>query len=291
MGSSSARSGRGRAAGSARGRSRGSVSRGEGGAPSPGAGSRATGSGRPAGHAFRLPLRRVPPGTRQILPGILEFEDRSPLTFGGKGFLIVGPKYNVMVDTPACTPRVIQAVRACGGLRYIFLSHRDEIGELATLRRSLGGALILDRSEAPLVRGGVDLPFDADFEVEPGLWVLQTPGHSPGSACLLLHRGGLKVLFTGDHVLRRRAGVPAPLKFPWTWNWEAQVRSARRLLEFEFDYLVPSHDDRLPNGWFDRARERLAKALDDPAVTHGVGAQAPAHPEPPPPARRKPRRA
>jgi glyoxylase-like metal-dependent hydrolase (beta-lactamase superfamily II) len=203
---------------------------------------------------------------------VLEFEDRSPLTFGGKGFLVVGPKYNVLVDTPACTPRVIQAVRACGGLRYIFLSHRDEIGELASLRRALGGAVIAHRSEAGLVRGGADLVFDRDFEVEPGLWVVHTPGHSPGSACLLLHRGKLRVLFTGDHVLRRRAGVPAPLKFPWTWDWDAQVASARRLLALDFDYLVPSHDDRLPHGWFDDAHARLAKALLDPAVTRGAAA-------------------
>jgi len=218
----------------------------------------------------RLPLARIPAGTRQILPGVLEFEDRSPLTFGGKGFLVVGPKYNILVDTPACTPRVIQAVRACGGLRYIFLSHRDEIGELQLLRRALGGAVIAHRSEAQLVRGGADLVFDQDFEVEPGMWVVHTPGHSPGSACLLVHRGELKVLFTGDHVLRRRAGVPAPLKFPWTWDWDAQVASARRLLDLDFDYLVPSHDDRLPHGWFDDARVRLTKALLDPVVTRGA---------------------
>jgi glyoxylase-like metal-dependent hydrolase (beta-lactamase superfamily II) len=245
---------------------------------------------------LRLPLTKVPAGTRQILAGVLEFEDRSPLTFGGKGFLVVGPKYNVLVDTPACTPRVIQAVRACGGLRYIFLSHRDEIGELQALRRALGGAVIAHRSEAHLVRGGADLVFDKDFEVEPGMWVVHTPGHSPGSACLLMHRGRLKMLFTGDHVLRRRAGVPAPLKFPWTWDWEAQVASARRLLDLEFDYLIPSHDDRLPHGWFDDARARLGKALRDPAVTRGAAARGSAGPDrlleerPPAPERKSRRR-
>jgi glyoxylase-like metal-dependent hydrolase (beta-lactamase superfamily II) len=209
-------------------------------------------------------------GTREILPGILEFEDRSPLTYGGKAFLIVGPKYNVMVDTPSCTRRVIEAVRASGGLRYIFLSHRDEIGEIEGLRRELGGAVIAHRTEADLVPGGADLVFDTDFEVEPGLWVVHTPGHSPGSACLLLHRDGRKVLFTGDHVLRKRDDIPAPLKFPWTWDWEEQLQSTVRLLELDFDFMVPSHGLDMPRGYFDGGRALLARSLADAAVRKGV---------------------
>jgi glyoxylase-like metal-dependent hydrolase (beta-lactamase superfamily II) len=208
-----------------------------------------------------------------MLPGILEFEDRSPSTYGGRAFLVVGPKYNVMVDTPACTRRVIEAVRGAGGLRYVFLTHRDEIGEVRELRRELGGAVILHRTEAALVPGGTDLVFDVDFEVEPGLWVIHTPGHSPGSSCLLLHRDRLRVLFTGDHILRRRDDVPAPLKFPWTWDWDAQVASARRLLDLEFDTIVPSHGDRPAGGYFDDARARLARALADPRVTRGARAE------------------
>ncbi len=167
-----------------------------------------------------------PDGTREILPGVLEFLDRSSTTYGGKGFLVTGPKYNLMVDTPAFTPRVLDAVRIVGGLRYVLLSHRDEIGEIADLHRSTGGAVIMHRSEADLVPCGVDLVFDTDFEVEPGVTVIHTPGHSPGSSCLLVHRGDLRVLFTGNQVPRRGG------------------QGARRLLELEFDYIIPSHSDR-----------------------------------------------
>jgi len=167
-----------------------------------------------------------PDGTRQILPGVLEFLDRSSSTYGGKGFLVTGPKYNLMVDTPACTRRVLDAVRIVGGLRYVFLSHRDEIGEIADLHRATGGAVIMHRSEADRVPCGVDLVFDTDFEVEPGVTVIHTPGSSPGSSCLLVHRGDLRVLFTGNHVPRRGG------------------QGTRRLLELEFDYIIPSHSDR-----------------------------------------------
>ncbi len=105
------------------------------------------------------------------------------------------------------------------------------------------------------------------LEVEPGLRVIHTPGHTPGSSCLLLHRGDLKVLFTGDHILRRRDEVPAPLHFPWTFDWDAQVASARRLLDLDFDYLVPSHGARLARGYFDDAHARLESALADPEIT------------------------
>ena len=134
---------------------------------------------------------------------------------------------------------------------------------VCALKQALGGAVILHRSEASLVPCGTDLPFDTDFEVEPGLRVIHTPGHTPGSSCLLLHRGDLKVLFTGDHILRRRDEVPAPLHFPWTFDWDAQVASARRLLDLDFDYLVPSHGARLARGYFDDAHARLESALAD----------------------------
>jgi glyoxylase-like metal-dependent hydrolase (beta-lactamase superfamily II) len=166
-----------------------------------------------------------------------------------------------MVDTPAATPRAIQAVRAVGGLRYLFLSHRDEIGEIGELHPATGGAVIMHRSEADLVPCGVDLVFDTDFEVEPGVTVIHTPGHSPGSSCLLVERDDLRILFTGDHILRRRADQPAPLKFPWTWDWEAQRASARRLLELEFDYIVPSHAEQLEKGYFADARALLERSL------------------------------
>lgn len=206
---------------------------------------------------------RHPPGagTREILPGIFEFLDRSPSTFDGKGFLVTGPKYNLLVDTPACTPQVIDAIRRAGGLRYLFLSHRDEIGEIEELHQAVGGAVIMHRSEADLVPCGVDLVFDTDFEVEPGVTVVHTPGHSPGSSCLLLHRGDLKVLFSGDHILRGREGVPAPLKFPWTWDWELQLTSARRLLTFDFDTIIPSHGKHLPEGYLPDAHQGLTRAL------------------------------
>lgn len=201
-------------------------------------------------------------GTREVLPGIFEFLDRSPLTYDGKGFLVTGPKYNLMVDMPACTPRVIDAVRRAGGLRYLFLSHRDEIGEVEEFHQAVGGAIIMHRSEADLVPCGVDLVFDTDFEVEPGVTVLHTPGHSPGSSCLLLHRGDLKVLFTGDHILRGREDVPAPLKFPWTWNWASQLSSAHRLLDFDFDYIIPSHGKHLPKSYLPNAHQNLTKSLN-----------------------------
>jgi glyoxylase-like metal-dependent hydrolase (beta-lactamase superfamily II) len=176
----------------------------------------------------------APDGTREILPGILEFLDRSPSTHGGRGFLVTGPKYNLMVDTPAFTPRVLNAVRKAGGVRYLFLSQRDEIGEIAELHRAVGGAVIMHRSEAEQVPCGVDLVFDTDFEVEPGVTVIHTPGHSPGSSCLLVQRDDLCVLFTGNVPLLMASGRdgpwqcrPAPRSRRWLWLWPATIREAR----------------------------------------------------------------
>jgi glyoxylase-like metal-dependent hydrolase (beta-lactamase superfamily II) len=54
--------------------------------------------------------------------------------------------------------------------------------------------------------GGETLSFgDTTFEV------IATPGHTPGSLCYLLHKGGQKVLFTGDVIQSLDPGTPGAL--------------------------------------------------------------------------------
>lgn len=70
------------------------------------------------------------------------------------------------------------------------------------------------------------------------LEVIYTPGHSPGSMCLL--DAGNRLLFTGDHFF------PGPLyAFGPDVSLEDYVASNRRLVERvdEFDYVLSGHND------------------------------------------------
>jgi glyoxylase-like metal-dependent hydrolase (beta-lactamase superfamily II) len=71
------------------------------------------------------------------------------------------------------------------------------------------------------------------------LLAIPTPGHTPGSLCLLYRR---RFLFTGDHLWwsPERGMLSASRSFNW-YSWDEQLRSLRRLLDFEFTWVLPGH--------------------------------------------------
>ena len=86
------------------------------------------------------------------------------------------------------------------------------------------------------------------FEIEPGVRVLHTPGHSPGSICLLVETDQGKCILTSDVLLFANQALSRkhPVVF---WNQEQAIRSLDRVIE-EADVIYPGHDQpfRLVNG-------------------------------------------
>ena len=86
------------------------------------------------------------------------------------------------------------------------------------------------------------------FEIEPGVRVLHTPGHSPGSICLLVETDQGKCILTSDVLLFASQALSRkhPVVF---WNQEQAIRSLDRVIE-EADVIYPGHDQpfRLVNG-------------------------------------------
>ena len=98
----------------------------------------------------------------------------------------------------------------------------------------------MHRSEADQVPCGVDLVFDTDFEVEPGVTVLHTPGHSPGSICL--YQPDKKVLFTGDVVFNQGIGRT---DLPGGSGPELK-ESIKRISHLDVSLLLTGHGDVVP---------------------------------------------
>jgi len=105
--------------------------------------------------------------------------------------------------------------------------------------------------------------------------VLATPGHSPGSVCILLERKGLRILFTGDTIMSLSDGAPltgtgiysAAISPAFRGDAAAFEDSLRRLLGLETpDLVLPGHpgsdpqpvDPRVPPWWW---RHLIEKGL------------------------------
>jgi N-acyl homoserine lactone hydrolase len=89
---------------------------------------------------------------------------------------------------------------------------------------------------------------DEGHEIEPGVFILHTPGHSPGSICVAVEdEAGCRVV-TGD-VLQYATTALAGYNPVVFWDDEAATRSIHRVTGIA-DVIYPGHDRpfRLDNG-------------------------------------------
>jgi ferredoxin len=122
----------------------------------------------------------------------------SEKSYGGNSYLVRHPDGNWLIDSPRFTRHLVDKFKAAGGLKYIFLTHRDDVADAAKYAREFGAKRIIHRLElhaqpdAEIVIEGTD-----PVRILPDLVVIPTPGHTRGHCCLLY---GDRFLFTGDHL-------------------------------------------------------------------------------------------
>lgn len=96
----------------------------------------------------------------------------------------------------------IEQINELGGIKFQYLSHRDEIGDsLIKIRNKFGSSLCCHVYEEPIVAQTcpVDITFSEKVIHFSGIQVILTPGHTAGSLSFLYHSpNGLTYLFTGD---------------------------------------------------------------------------------------------
>src|SRR5579872_2384025 len=127
----------------------------------------------------------------------------SPKSFGGNSYFLEHPAGNWLIDAPRFVEHLARRFEEKGGIRYIFLTHRDDVADAAKYAARFGATRIIHRLElaaqpdAERVMDGFD-----PIELAPGFLAIPTPGHTRGH-CALLHRD--EYLFSGDHIWWSRA--------------------------------------------------------------------------------------
>ncbi len=120
-------------------------------------------------------------------------------SFGAASYLIQRAGGNVLVDSPRFTAPVADALERLGGVRYMFLTHQDDVADHAKFRERFGCERILHKADVSRGTAGVEIVLEGTEPVAlaPDLLLIPVPGHTRGSTCLLFDE---KYLFTGDHV-------------------------------------------------------------------------------------------
>ncbi|HKP12494.1 MAG TPA: MBL fold metallo-hydrolase, partial [Blastocatellia bacterium] len=181
-------------------------------------------------------------------------------SFGAASYLIRRPAGNVLVDSPRFARPLVRQVEAMGGVRWMFLTHRDDVADHEqwaahfTAERVMHQDDITRRTSAVerVIHGRDATPLDED------LLVIPTPGHTRGHA-VLLYRD--RFLFSGDHLWWSPAyqSLYASPNVCW-YSWTEQTRSVERLLDYEFEWVLPGHGRRA-NGTAAEMRRQLLDAV------------------------------
>src|SRR6185295_1185416 len=165
----------------------------------------------------------------------------SEASFGASSYLLVRPGGNVLVDSPRFTAPLVRRLESLGGVRWMFLTHQDDVADHRKFRDHFGCDRIMHEDDAGFeverrIEGVEPVRLDDDLRIIP------TPGHSAWHQALL-HRD--KFLFTGDHLWwDPEAGrLHASRRYCWH-SWSEQRRSMQRLLDSSFEWILPGHGAR-----------------------------------------------
>ena len=180
-------------------------------------------------------------------------------------------------------------------------AHADHGGGAAALKDRLGCQVLVADAEAFIVEtadpevsglnvalpsgiyppGYTMTPCTVDQRLHDGdmvkvgrhaLQVIATPGHSPGSICLLMTLAGLRVLFCGDTIqfcpVAGQVGWISLLNAPGT-DLDAYRASVRRLGDLRVDVLLPGHRVfAMSNG--QRVIDSVVKGFDSLSIPRSV---------------------
>jgi len=167
----------------------------------------------------------------------------SESSFGASSYFIQRPRGNVLVDSPRAARPLMRRLASMGGVKWMFLSHRDDVAEHEAYHREFDCARVLHREDIGRGTREVEIPVEGSLPVslDEELTVIPVPGHTPGSAALLYR----DFLFTGDHLWGTDDGLHLSASRSVCWfSWPEQVRSIERLLEFDFQWVLPGHGRR-----------------------------------------------
>ena len=165
-------------------------------------------------------------------------------SYGASSYLIVRSEGNVLVDSPRFAARLVRRLEEMGGVRWMFLSHVDDIADHERFHRHFGCSRILHQREVRPSIAGIEWQLEGDEAqpLAPDLAAIPTPGHTRGHT-VLLYRD--RFLFTGDHLSWSpvREQLVASRNYCW-YSWPKQIESMERLLEHRFEWVLPGHGRR-----------------------------------------------
>ena len=168
----------------------------------------------------------------------------SEKSYGAASYFIQRPEGNILIDSPRFTPPLVKQLEAMGGVKYLYLTHRDDVADHAKFQQHFDCVRILHADDITANTQSVEIQLQghAPHQLTDDITIIPVPGHSKGHTVLLYQA---RFLFTGDHLawsvyLGHLYGFR---RFCW-YSWAEQVKSMQRLTDYSFEWVLPGHGRR-----------------------------------------------
>ncbi|KAG2424776.1 hypothetical protein HXX76_014200 [Chlamydomonas incerta] len=258
------------------------------------------GSGAAAATATATATAAAATAAEPLRPGVYYTGWTTEKSYAGCPYLVVRPEGNILVDSPRYNPVLAARLAAAGGVRHMFLTHRDDVGDHQAWADHFGAQRILHESECNSrqgtdkvevkLRGEGPWVLTSDGRVVPAAEAAEaaegqqrqadvefvfTPGHTAGHVCM--YYAPQQVLFSGDHLCSAEGEVEGGAQdqlhvfadFCWH-DFRQQLRSVAGLLQYDWLHVLPAHGRR---AHLRDAAARLA-AVSRLLQQHGAAAEA-----------------
>lgn len=165
-------------------------------------------------------------------------------SFGAASYLIQRPEGNVLVDSPRFTPPLVKRIEAMGGVKYLYLTHRDDVADHQKFRDHFKCDRILHRDEINPGTESVEIQLTGTnpFQLDSELLIIPVPGHTKGHTVLLYKN---QFLFSGDHLAwSAKLNHLVGFRDVCWYSWDELKRSMQKLSEYDFEWVLPGHGRR-----------------------------------------------
>jgi glyoxylase-like metal-dependent hydrolase (beta-lactamase superfamily II)/ferredoxin len=183
----------------------------------------------------------------------------SESSYGAASWLLRRPDGNVLVDSPRAASTLMSRLDELGGVRFMFLTHRDDVADHAAFRARFGCERIIHAADAVGDTRHAERILDG---IEPmalarDLLVVPVPGHTKGSSVLIARE---TFAFTGDHVWATddETELEAGRSVCW-YSWPEQRRSMERLATHRFTHVLPGHGRRFQTDTIEAMQQELRR--------------------------------
>lgn len=168
----------------------------------------------------------------------------SEKSFAATSYFITRPEGNIMIDSPGFTPPLVKRFEAMGGIRYLYLTHKDDVADHQKFQEHFGCDRILHQDEISTGTRDIEIQISGTDPIQfaPDLLIIPVPGHTKGHTVLLYKNS---FLFTGDHLAWSETlnQLYAFRQHCW-YSWTELIKSMQQLTNYQFEWVLPGHGRR-----------------------------------------------